>query len=124
MENVTASKAEVLKALRANRDAHRGIFEEAVAGYRDEVTRQLEDFLDRIKSGQRMRIYLDLPEPLDHTKDYDRAIKMIELSVNDTIELSEMDVKQYVMDDWVWKQQFLASNSSYSATAATQLHGQ
>jgi hypothetical protein len=121
MEEVTVDKEDLLTRLRANRDAHRTIFSEAVVGYRDAVITALERHLDEVKNGTVRTITVNLPEPEDHTKDYDRIITMCEMNVKDQITLTQDEFAQYVMDDWRWKRQFLASNSAYSQTARSQL---
>jgi hypothetical protein len=44
---------------------------------------------------------------------------MLEMSKEDTIELTQQEFSQYVQDDWHWKDQFLFSNMNYSSAAAT-----
>lgn len=121
MERVTVRKGELLTALRENREAHRAIFEEACDGYQAEAIRLLEGHLERIKSGKRVTVYVQLPEPVDHTKDYDRVIRMVEMSVDNEVELEAQDFASYVMDDWRWKAAFLTTNSAYSASATRAL---
>lgn len=121
MEDVTVDKLALLEAIRENRSKHRAIFEEAVAGYKDKALELLNGHIESVKSGRMTVIAVHLPVPEDHTKDYDRAIKMIEMSVGETIVLSELDFQNYVMDDWRWKQQFLTSNSHYSELAGAAL---
>jgi hypothetical protein len=58
-----------------------------------------------------------LPEPQDHTIDYDRVIKMLEMSVDSLIELDEGAFDQYVMDNWSWKGDALATNEMYADRA-------
>lgn len=121
METVTVRRSELLDALRTNREAHAGIVAEAIEGYQAECERLLLEHLAAVRSGRRKRIYVDLPEPVDQTRDYDRTIRMAEMSIDDAIELTLREFAQYVMDDWSWKQAFLASNSTYSATAGSLL---
>lgn len=111
-------KSDLLEKVKENRAQHRAIFEEAIEGYRKEGVRLLEEHIARIKNGRLERVYVQLPQPEDHTSDYDRIITMLEMSEETSIELDEGDFATFVMDDWGWKNQFLASNSSYSATAA------
>ena len=123
MENVTVRKVDLLEALKANRRDHQAIFDEALEGYRDAVLQQLTQHLDEVQKGKVKQVLINLPMPENHTKDYDRAIRMVEMSVHDEIEVDEHSFRQYVMDDWAWKRQFLASNAGYSATATTLLEG-
>lgn len=119
MKPITVKKDELLATLKANRDAHRKIFEEALEGYRTEAIRLLEEHIDRIKSGKPKRVYVTIPYPEDHTEDYDNAIAMLEMDIGDTIQLDEESFLHYVRDQWQWKRQFLTSNAFYSATAAS-----
>lgn len=120
MNSVRVNKAHLLTKLKENREKHRAIFLEALEGYRKEAIRQLEAQLARAKSSKKFTVYINLTQPSDQTKDYDRAIGMLNMSLDTEIALSEQDYKNYVLDDWTWKSQFLASNSAYSATAAGQ----
>ena len=40
---------------------------------------------------------------------------MLELSVDDVITLSETEFDQLVMDEWNWKQSFVATSSFYKS---------
>lgn len=117
MHRITVKKDDLRKAIQKNRDGHRAIFEEAVEGYRKEAVKLLEGHIARIKSGKVLRVSVSLPEPSDHTSDYDRILAMLDMSVDDEILLDENDFAAYVMDDWVWKSQFITTNSAYSAMA-------
>lgn len=121
MDKVIVKRDALLEHLHENRAAHQGIFEEAVEGYKAEAVARLERHLERVKKGRMEIVQVYLEVPVNHTKDYDRIIRMVEMSVADEIELSQRDFSAYVMDDWTWKQQFLTSNSTYSATATRML---
>lgn len=54
-----------------------------------------------------------LTTPEDHTKDYDRAIQMVEWSIEDTIELDTRQFQQLVMDEWEWKERFDTQIAAY-----------
>lgn len=119
--NSRIEKTQLLEVLASNRAKHRAIFEEAVEGYRKKAVEMLNANLDAIKANKNHRVGVYLQVPEDHTRDYDRIIKMVNMSTDDEIVLQETDFKSYVMDDWQWTQQFLASNSVYSASATDML---
>lgn len=118
MEAIYVDKTKLLETVRDNRAKHRQIFLEAQEGYRKAAIRELEVMLADAREGRVIRRSVRLLEPVDQTKDYDRVIRMLEMSEDDHIKLEEADFAQYVLDDWHWKRQFLHANSSYSATAA------
>ena len=113
MSNVTCKKAEILAALRKNRDAHRDIFLAAQNGYRKEVIAELEKSLKDAREGRNVQTTIELEAPEDHTKAYDRIIRMLEMSVKDEIEVSELQFQQYVLDDWTWKFHFASNSARY-----------
>ena len=118
MEAVIVDKGDLLVALKENRKKHREVFEKALIGYREEAIRLLDKALKDAKAGRKVNTWIQLQEPVDQTKDYDRAIKMIEMSVDTKIEISEHDFQCYALDDWVWKKQFTATNAMYLAKKA------
>jgi hypothetical protein len=120
MPNYSFNKTEVLNTLRANRENHRAIFEEALEGYRKFAIKEFENRIKAIKAGK-MVYYVSLTQPSDHTKDYDRIISLLEMAEGDFIPLDERQFAQYIQDDWDWKQQSLTANSTYSMTASRQL---
>lgn len=119
MKEVVINKADALTKLQENREAHRAIFEEAVDGFRTRATQALEDQLKRITEGKIEIVQVYLPKPVDHTRDYDREIAMLEMSIGDQVTLTQQEFASFVMDDWTWKREFLTSNSAYSVTAAS-----
>jgi hypothetical protein len=121
MSMVTVKRDDLVAKLKTNRDGHRAIFEEALTGYKDKVVAELERHLQEVRAGKVRVIAVSLPEPSDHTRDYDRIISMCEMSVDEELELTQDEFASYVMDDWQWKRQFLSSNAGYSQTARTQL---
>lgn len=120
MTAIKCSKAVLLKTLKANRETHHEIFLEAQDGYRTAVIAELDKMLEEARAGKRIRRAITLIEPMDQTREYDRAIAMLEMSVDGTVLLEEHDFRQYVLDEWSWKHQFNVSNVLYSKTLSDQ----
>ena len=117
MNSVTLRKADVLARVRENRQKHEQIYEEAVSGFRALAIEKLTESLEDAKAGKPVRQSLHLEEPQHRLDEYDTVVDMLEMSIDDQVELEEHEFKQYMRDDWSWKRQFLAANSTYSATA-------
>lgn len=79
----------------------------------EELDRMLKD----AKDGKQIRRAVIMPEPQDHTPDYDRVIAMLEMSVDTVIELDADSFDNYVMDNWAWRANALATNTMYAAKA-------
>ncbi|ADG76169.1 hypothetical protein Cfla_3290 [Cellulomonas flavigena DSM 20109] len=65
------------------------MFLEAVEAYRARWIRELERRLHDVRRGRAIDQTFRLPEPEDHTDDYDRVLAMARMSVDDVIELTE-----------------------------------
>ena len=72
-------------------------------------------FVRGIFTSLKIKAYFKLDAPINQIKEYDRAIKMLEMSVDNDITLSEQEFAEYVLDDWHWKNQFTLTNSAYLA---------
>lgn len=111
---VTVKKDKLLEIMKKNRETHRAFFLKAQEGYRVMVIEELDRMLKDARNGKRIRQHVELDEPVEHTKDYDRVISMMEMSIADEITVSENQFSQYVLDEWGWSHQFTTTNSKYS----------
>jgi len=118
MEEVTVRKEELLNALTENQAHHREEFEKAQDGWRSTVIEELDRRLADARAGRKVVTVFSYPEPEDHTKDYDRVIRMVEMSVDSELTIAEHDFAQFVMDDWHWKANWSASNMAYVTRAS------
>jgi hypothetical protein len=110
---IRVKKDELLETLRKNRTLHQETFERALTGYRKRAIEELDASLQDAKAGKKIRRSIGLIEPMNQTKDYDRVIRMLEMTVDDIVTIGAGEFQQYVMDDWSWKEQFTTSNSAY-----------
>jgi hypothetical protein len=110
---ITVSKTALLKVLSDNRGSHHDLYEKAWTGYCKAVRAELEDMLDRVKAQKPIPRFLGNLPPEDHTADYDDVIDMLGMALGDEIELTQAQFKQYVKDDWGWKEQWTAHTSTY-----------
>ena len=77
----------------------------------------LERHLVNLRENRKISELIKIPVPRDQTKQYDRVIAMMEDTSQGEVELSGREYAQYMMDDWDWKSDFLASTVAYSETA-------
>ena len=78
------------------------------------VIQELDRRLKDARAGRLINIAFSMPAPVDQTGEDDRAIQMLELSVDDVIELGEDQFSNFVLDEWRWKQQVHTTNSMYT----------
>ena len=115
MSPITVDKAQLIQTLRHNRDQHQAIFEKAMDVYRAKMIEELENRVAEIKKGSKIRRGFSLPEPENHTVDFDYAIEMLELDKGDEVVLSIADYRTYYKNEWGWQQSFAGNTQSYLA---------
>ncbi len=113
METIKVIKVELLAKLKENKSKHREMFEKALEGYRQLVIEELEKRLKDARKNRKVDTFIRLTEPRDQTKDYDRAIAMLEMDVNEFVELDQNEFSHFVLDDWEWSDNFKMSNTAY-----------
>lgn len=113
MQTVTVRKGLLLEKVKENRKNHRAVFETALIVFKKKVIEELEAGLERARAGERVARYHGLTTPVDMTREYDQAIAMLEMSVDEEIKLTNLEFGCYVLDHWSWKSQFSSSNRAY-----------
>lgn len=118
MFQITVVKKDLIVKIKANREEHRSIFDEAIVGYRAYVTDKLEERIKRLEAGQTIEESFRFAVPEDHTGDYDRVIAMLEMDTNEEITLEEDLYACYVDNDWAWAKNFALQNAGYTTSLA------
>lgn len=115
---VIASTEDTLQILRENREKHLKIVKEARDGYLKDAKRKLTEKLTAVAEGKVRDFSIHLRPPQDHTKEYDTVIEALEMHIEDCIELTAEQIRNFVQDKWDWSYHFFVENAAYSATAA------
>lgn len=116
MRVVKVNKTELLEIVRKNQISHVAQYDEAVADYKALALQIAKDNMKLAKKGTLADIaamsHMPSP-PVSYEAAYTRAIRMLEMSVENVLELEEYIFNQLVMDEWDWKQAFSTSNTMY-----------
>lgn len=118
MKTVTIKKSVLLSKIKANRDAHKELYEKAVEGYQQELIEKLTALLARAKKKEDTDHRVDLDKPHNHLEDYDRAIAMLEMHTESKVTLTELEFDNFVLDNWSWKKMSDFTNSFYASKLA------
>src|ERR1035437_8357393 len=116
MTEVRIDKSKLVDIQKNNRSEHRDIFLAAQKSYRQVVIELLDEQLKLAREGKPFLLarIIQLVAPEDHTKDYDRVLRMLELSLDNIVTLSEPEFTNLVQDIWMWSRSWAASNSAYT----------
>ncbi len=121
MNAIKMNRLELLAIVQANKITHVAEFIEAVADYKVLVLQIAQGNAKLAKTAdlEQFKRMKGVPSaPVSYENDYARAIRMLELSVEDVIEVEEDVFNQLVLDEWHWKRAFTMSNSTYKAGAS------
>jgi hypothetical protein len=113
MKPFVIDKNELINKIQENRDAHRGIYEEAMEGYFEAAVKFFKEQHDRALDGKPFQTAFYEPMPEDHTDDYDVVLDGLRWTQDQNIDLSISELRQYVRDEWGWKKEFTATSSNY-----------
>jgi len=116
MQNqLTFNKAQILEKLESNKKKHASDFKGAISEYWKALEEKLEKFLSlaKAKKGEKHDFFINLPVPKSYEDRYDTIIQMLEMSTDTEITLTEIEFRQFIMDEWDWKGDFAATVACY-----------
>ena len=116
MRTVKLDKKELLDIVKDNKVKHVKEVQESIKDYKKAALKVAKEHVELAKTGDLDSIakIKAMPQrPQSYEDSYTRAIRMLELSVDDVIELEEQIFNQLVLDEWNWKQMFTASAALY-----------
>lgn len=124
LKTVRVAKNSLLAKLKENRSKHIQDYKTALEGYHLEVERLVHEASTNLKQDKTFYatgLFIHESPPEDHTKEYDKVIATLELSLDDQFYLTEQDINCYILDNWSWKQNFAATTSKYFSNVAGKL---
>ena len=111
------NKVGLIAKIKAALEEHREQYKKALEGWMRQMQGAGEIVIGRVQSGKIMAFpneFHNLMQiPSLHTADYEAALKMLEMSVDDVIELGPEDFNQLVLGNWEWKERWNTTNSRY-----------
>jgi len=109
---IKINKAKLIETLKANKESHIKEYDKAVMAYQTEADKQLNELIGKNLAGD-LNIELNLIKPLNRAENYDKIIEMFEWEIQDDIELTQSEFKEYVQDEFDFAIQAKFANSMY-----------
>ena len=141
---VEVDRLRLIEKLKENREKHIQEFEQAMAGFKENVREKIEEeFAKAAKKLERAQteklalledtpkeeiagvfgrvclldnLYLNLEAPRNYSKEYDAAIGIAEWEVAETMKLTHAEFTCFILDEWDWKSQFDRVTKMYSGS--------
>ena len=115
MKNIRAKKSDLVTILRRNRTLHEETFAAAILGYTAEATEKLRRKIQSVLSDpEGTNLYFSIEKPINSIAEYDRAIRMLDMEIEDTVTLSQDEFARYVDNDWEWSSTFQRVSNNYT----------
>lgn len=117
MQTIKVKRSDLISKMTTNRAIHIEEYNVAKDGYRQKVQEELLKIIESNKTCEYhdIEVHARVPYPETHQEEYDRVIAMLEMSVDDTIELTHQEFNQYVRDIWSWSNSFASNTKTYSS---------
>lgn len=118
METIKIDRDQLLDVLQENREKHRVEYEKAHKAWAKKIGKVMtkaEEMDDPAEGWKYLQKKMgELPKPVQYVKQYQSAIRKVEMDVRDEIELNDREFAAWVEDDWSWKGAFVAQTSLYN----------
>lgn len=138
--NVEVTVHDLLITVKRNKENHIATYNETVENYQKYAQHKLDE--EYTKAQQKLKeaysrakneivnfdpktakdtivfcepISFTLDAPRTHENEYEQAIQMLEWEKRPNIELTAGEFRNFVMDEWDWKQKFLVDNQFYTS---------
>jgi len=116
LSEITVGVGDLIDTVVKNRAKHLQDYSVALERFHEAAKDALYGRITQVVNGTIKDLRFDLPVPENHVDDYDRAIKMLQMTRDagqDTVVLSESEQESYVMDNWGWKRKFTETSTFY-----------
>lgn len=120
LHSVRVERAALIERIAKNREDHRKIYEEAMAGWKKAVIEEIERMHKDALEGKDFRLRINLVRPEDHTDEYDSVLELLAMSLDDEFELTYQEFNNFVLDKWGWQHDFLTMSASYGSSTARE----
>ena len=115
MNSIKMNRLELLDIVKENKNKHIKEYIESVEDYKVAALKitQLNFKMAKTAELEKFKFKSIPSKPTSYEDNYTRAIRMLELSVEEIIDVEEHIFNQLVLDEWGWKQQFSTLTASY-----------
>lgn len=118
LKTVNVSRERLIKTVKDNFSNHMLKYQEALSDYEKAVVKVCEHNLN-LAHNKEYDKWEHIPHAPESSKEhYERALAMLDFSVDDEITLDETTFSQLVLDKWDWTHRFETNNAIYKTLSA------
>jgi PleD family two-component response regulator len=129
MKDITVNKQKLIEVLEKNKKEHIKEYDLAMIGYKINVVKEYKSQLRKFRklSDEEVKNFslgLNTSLPTSHEDDFDLVIGMLNASVDDTLEITENQYREYYLNQWGWYSRWTLSNSGNVGIGTSSPEGQ
>lgn len=109
----TIPRNRLLNILHSNREKHVKDYNAAMKIFKEDYLEKIDEIRDKADKEEIFPTHINVDKPVSYMTEYDRVIKMLELSDEERIKLDEATFDMFVNDNWDWKGHFLSNTVKY-----------
>lgn len=116
MRTVNIDRDKLLEIVKENRVKHIHTYREVSDNFLKAAIATFEKSLARLKNGEIVHLHEEvqgLERPRCFDSHYAKIIRMLELTEDKVIQLTDQEFSQYVLDEWEWKRDLCSMNATY-----------
>jgi len=115
MKTVRIKKDELIAVIKKNRENHWNDYKDAYQKFLTTGSQLLHDRYDEFVSGKKnLTLNFSIAAPLNYLHQYDRILEMLAMETESTVTLDQTEFRQYVQDDYAWKDSYNSSKIGYA----------
>jgi len=103
MKRVKVNRQELIATIKANMENHEKEYNVAFQEYIEAGEAAIKDLLAEFTTDPaNTQLHIGLSAPVSHVEEYQDAIKILEASCEDEIELEQQDMNSLLLNKWHW----------------------
>ena len=114
-KTVNVNRLKMIESIKAGLALHTATYNEALADFREYALIEANKFRDAIEAGDYSKPGINLIQPVSHIKDYEEAIEIFTMSVDENINIDLDAFKAYFKNEWNWSRQFESTAMMYKS---------
>ncbi len=115
--SIKVRKDELVRILEHNLEQHEAHYRQARVEWRVQAIHELDSLLSEVRGTASLaprHLGVGLPVPEEHSDDYRRVLRMLDLDTDDEVTLTEEAYRKLVDDQWEWTYSFTANTLNYT----------
>ena len=114
-KTVNVNRLKMIEAIKAGLALHTATYNEALEDFKQYALIEANKFRDAIAAGDFRKTGINLVAPTSHIKEYEEAIEIFEMSVDENINIDLDAFKAYFKNEWTWSRGFESTAMMYKS---------